>query len=49
MTRQAFLRLARLYPVAAAIKSLDDMETALASQAPLLFVLRGNSFQLPPL
>ncbi|HET8843866.1 MAG TPA: glycerol-3-phosphate responsive antiterminator [Ktedonobacteraceae bacterium] len=48
MTKQEFLRLARLYPVAAAIKSLDDMETALASRAPLLFVLRGDSFQLAP-
>ncbi len=48
MIKQEFLRLARLYPVAAAIKSADDMDVALASDALLLFVLKGNAFQLAP-
>jgi hypothetical protein len=39
MIKQEFLRLARLYPVAAAIKSPEDMDVALASDALLLFVL----------
>src|SRR5205823_13233619 len=46
MTKQEFLRLAHLYPVAAAIKSSEDMQVALASQALLLFVLRGDAFRL---
>jgi glycerol uptake operon antiterminator len=48
MTKQEFLRLAHLYPVAAAIKSNDDMQVALDSQALLLFILRGDAFQLIP-
>lgn len=48
MRKQEFLRLARGYPVAAAIKSAEDMEIALASDALLLFVLKGDAFQLAP-
>src|SRR5215469_7942338 len=48
MKKQEFLHLARLYPVAAAIKSNEDMRMALDSDAQLLFVLRGDAFQLPP-
>jgi glycerol uptake operon antiterminator len=48
MTKQEFLRLAHLYPVAAAIKSSEDMQVALDSQALLLFILRGDAFQLIP-
>jgi glycerol uptake operon antiterminator len=47
MKKQEFLRLARLYPVAAAIKSNEDMLVALDSDALLLFILRGDAFQLP--
>jgi len=46
MTKQEFLRLAHLYPVAAAIKSYEDMEFALTSDAHLLFLLKGDAFQL---
>ena len=49
MIKQEFLRLARLYPVAAAIKSSEDMQVALNSDALLLFVLKGDAFQLDPL
>lgn len=48
MTKHEFLRLAHLYPVAAAIKSNEDMQVALDSQALLLFILRGDAFQLIP-
>jgi glycerol uptake operon antiterminator len=48
MTKQEFLRLARLFPVAAAIKSEDDMQFALASDTLLLFVLKGDGLQLAP-
>jgi glycerol uptake operon antiterminator len=48
MIKQEFLRLARLYPVAAAIKSSEDMQVALSSEALLLFVLKGDAFQLDP-
>ncbi len=48
MIKQEFLRLARKYPVAAALKSEEDMEIALASDALLLFVLKGDAFQLAP-
>ncbi len=48
MIKQEFLRLARLYPVAAAIKSSEDMQVALDSDALLLFVLKGDAFQLAP-
>jgi len=48
MIKQEFLRLARLFPVAAAIKSSDDMQMALNSDSLLLFVLKGDAFQLGP-
>ena len=48
MIKQEFLRLARMYPVAAAIKSHEDMEVALSSDAMLLFILKGDGFQLAP-
>ena len=48
MTRQEFLRLARLHPVAAAIKSNEDMQVALDSDALLLFMLKGDALQLGP-
>ncbi|HLI08984.1 MAG TPA: glycerol-3-phosphate responsive antiterminator [Ktedonobacteraceae bacterium] len=48
MTKQEFLRLARLHPVAAAIKTSEDMQVALESDAMLLFLLKGDAFQLAP-
>ena len=48
MLKQEFLRLASKYPVAAAIKSPEDREIALSSDTLLLFVLRGDAFQLAP-
>jgi glycerol uptake operon antiterminator len=48
MKKHEFLRLARGYPVAAAIKSVEEMELALASNALLLFVLKGDAFQVAP-
>ncbi|HEY7419314.1 MAG TPA: glycerol-3-phosphate responsive antiterminator [Ktedonobacteraceae bacterium] len=48
MLKQEFLHLTRLYPVAAAIKTSDDMEMALLSDVLLLFVLKGDAFQLAP-
>ncbi len=49
MTKQEFLRLARLFPVAAAIKSSQDMQFALDSDVRLLFILKGDAFQLAAL
>jgi glycerol uptake operon antiterminator len=49
MTKQEFLRLARLFPVAAAIKSREDFQVAVDSDACLLFILKGDAFQLPAL
>jgi glycerol uptake operon antiterminator len=46
MTKQEFLRLAYRYPVAAAMKSNEDMQIALESDAQLLFFLKGDAFQL---
>ncbi|HLZ63991.1 MAG TPA: glycerol-3-phosphate responsive antiterminator [Ktedonosporobacter sp.] len=46
MIKQEFLRLARRYPVAAAIKAPEDLEVALPSAATLLFILKGDAFQL---
>jgi glycerol uptake operon antiterminator len=46
MVKQEFLRLARLYPVAAALKSNEDRQIVLTSDAILLFLLKGNAFQL---
>ncbi len=48
MTKQEFLRLAALHPVAAALKSEEDMQVALSSDARLLFLLKGDAFQLKP-
>jgi glycerol uptake operon antiterminator len=48
MTKQEFLRLAHQYPVAAAMKSNEDMQVALDSDALLLFLLKGDAFQLAP-
>jgi glycerol uptake operon antiterminator len=48
MNKQEFLRLAYHYPVAAAMKSNEDMQTALESEALLLFMLKGDAFQLAP-
>ncbi len=49
MTKQEFLRLARLFPVAAAIKSNEDFRYALDSDVHLLFLLKGDALQLSPL
>ncbi len=46
MIKQEFLRLARMYPVAAAIKSHEDMEIALSSDAILLFILKSDGLDL---
>ena len=48
MTKQEFLRLAHRFPVAAALKSNEDMQVALDSDALLLFMLKGDAFQLTP-
>src|SRR5579875_1664780 len=48
MTKQEFLQLAQRYPVAAAIKSGEDMQIALTSDALLLFILKGDGFELAP-
>lgn len=48
MIKQEFLRLARQYPVAAALKGPEDMDVALNSDVQLLFVLKGDAFQLAP-
>jgi glycerol uptake operon antiterminator len=49
MTKQEFLRLARLFPVAAAIKSNEDFQFALYSDVHLLFLLKGDALQLSSL
>ncbi len=49
MTKQEFLRLAHRFPVAAALKSSDDLQLAMDSDALLLFMLKGDAFQLAPL
>jgi len=48
MFKQEFLHLAREYPVAAAMKSTEDMQVALSSDALLLFLLKGDALQLAP-
>ncbi len=48
MNKQEFLRLAHRFPVAAALKSSDDMQVALDSDSLLLFILKGDAFQLAP-
>ncbi|WP_052890706.1 glycerol-3-phosphate responsive antiterminator [Thermogemmatispora carboxidivorans] len=49
MTREEFLRLARVHPVAAAIKAEEDWTPALESRACLLFARHGDAFALEPL
>ena len=48
MTKHDFLRLARHFPVAAAIKTTEDIEIALEADVRLLFFLKGDAFQLAP-
>jgi len=48
MTKQEFLRLVHRFPIAAALKSDEDIEIALASEVLLLFMLKGDAFQLEP-
>lgn len=48
MTKQEFIRLAQHFPVAASMKSSEDMQIALASDALLLFMLKGDAFELAP-
>ena len=48
MIKQEFLHLAHQYPVAAAMKAQEDMQVALDSDARLLFLLKGDAFQLAP-
>ena len=48
MTKQEFLHLASLHPVAAALKSERDRQAALDSDSQLLFLLKGDAFQLEP-
>lgn len=48
MKKQEFLRLAGLHPVAAALKSPEDMQAALDSDTHLFFLLKGDAFQLEP-
>jgi glycerol uptake operon antiterminator len=48
MIKQEFLRLAHQFPVAAAMKSNEDMQVALTSDALLLFLLKGDAFQIAP-
>ena len=48
MIKQEFLRLAYQFPVAAAMKSNEDMKVALQSDALLLFLLKGDAFQIAP-
>lgn len=49
MTKLEFLRLARQYPVAAAIKAQEDVEYAVETDVRLLFFLKGDAFQLAPI
>jgi glycerol uptake operon antiterminator len=49
MTKQDFLRLARHFPVAAAIKTTEDIDIALEANVRLLFFLKGDAFQLAPM
>ena len=49
MLKQEFFKLSQQYPVAAAIKSKEEFDKALLSQATLLFILKGDAFHLSPL
>ncbi|GAC1363707.1 MAG: glycerol-3-phosphate responsive antiterminator [Ktedonobacteraceae bacterium] len=46
MHKKEFLRLVQKYPVAAAIKSVEDQEKALSSDVALLFMLKGDAFSI---
>lgn len=46
MQKRDFLRLSQQHPVAAAIKSQEEFARALSSKATLLFILKGNAFNL---
>lgn len=48
MLKQEFLHLARRYPVAAAIKTYEDGLEALEAEVALLFLLKGNAFDMQP-
>jgi glycerol uptake operon antiterminator len=48
MTKQEFLRFIRRFPVAAAVKSEGEMQMALESDALIIFILKGDAFQLAP-
>lgn len=48
MLKQEFLQLARRYPVAAAIKTREDGLDALEAEVALLFLLKGNAFEIQP-
>ena len=48
MTKLEFLRLAHRFSVAAAVKSNEDMQAALESDALLIFMLKGDAFQIAP-
>ena len=48
MIKQEFLRLAHQFPVAAAMKTNEDMQVALKSDALLLFLLKGDAFEISP-
>src|SRR5215471_3866946 len=48
MIKQEFLRLASRFPVAATLKSHEEIEDALKSDALLLFLLNGEAFQIKP-
>lgn len=49
MQKREFLRLSQQHPVAAAIKSQEEFTRALTSKVSLLFILKGNAFELSPL
>jgi glycerol uptake operon antiterminator len=46
MLKQTFLSFVQKHPVAAAIKSVEDQEAALASDVALIFMLKGDAFSL---
>lgn len=46
MDKKAFFRLMGQYPVAAASKSVEDQNIALDSHVALIFLLKGDAFQL---
>ena len=48
MTKQEFLRYVQRFPVSAAVKSESEMQMALESDAQIIFILKGDAFQLGP-